>query len=116
MSLLMKEMAWADFSGQTISIRYPPREIQTINKPGHIICMKPIYELVQETGLDIKPAYFTTLYLIEKHIGQKTVNLNEVLTLIFIVTQSNRGRSFKKVFRCIEEYLEINSIDMTVKH
>jgi hypothetical protein len=72
--------------------------------------MKPIYELFQESGLEIKPNYFTTLYIIEHHIQQKTLNLTELLTLVFIVTQSNRGRSFKKIFHCLEEYLEINNI------
>lgn len=48
--------------------------------------MKQLYELAQEYDLEIKPAYFTTLYIIEKHIFQKTMNLEELLTLIFIFT------------------------------
>lgn len=48
--------------------------------------MKPLYELATENELAIKPGYFTTLYLIEKHISQKTMNLDELLTLIFIFT------------------------------
>lgn len=76
--------------------------------------MKPLYELAQEYGLTIKPVYFTTLYIIEKHITSKTVNIAELLTVVYIFTSSNRGGSFKKIFNCIEEYFQINKVEIKV--
>ena len=69
-----------------ISEKPTPTTKQTKPRAASIIYMKSLYELATENELDIKPGYFTTLYLIEKHISQKTMNLTELLTLIFIIT------------------------------
>lgn len=69
-----------------------------------------MYEIAEDYGVKISPAYFTALYNIEKKLQTKNITHDDILNLFFIFAISNKQIGCKKAYSFLREYLQINNI------